>query len=97
MLRVDPVCNLRLTFMFADQGYARCSINGFSAGPMNGNAMTFTIPVEHWTALPNGTGLDPPCAHSGFRSATLGGPMFREAGSVPEDMVDDDPECEQLS
>jgi hypothetical protein len=47
MIRVDPVCDLRLTFTFAGPSYARSSINGFQAGPMVGSAMTFTVPVQH--------------------------------------------------
>jgi hypothetical protein len=49
MIRVDPVCDLRVTFTFAGPSYARFSINGFRAGPMIGDAMTFTVPVQHLT------------------------------------------------
>jgi hypothetical protein len=49
MIRVDPVCDLRLTFRFARPSYARSSINGFWAGPSVGSAMTFTVPVQHLT------------------------------------------------
>ncbi len=49
MIRVDPACDLRLTFTFANPGYARCSIHGFSAGPMFGKTATFTVPAAHLT------------------------------------------------
>lgn len=49
MLRVDPVCDLRLTFTFAKPSYARFSINDFTAGPTIGNPVTFTVPAEHLT------------------------------------------------
>jgi hypothetical protein len=47
MIRVDPVCDLRMTFTFENPSYARFSINGFSTGPMIGNPVTFTVPVQH--------------------------------------------------
>jgi Dolichyl-phosphate-mannose-protein mannosyltransferase len=49
MIRVDPVCDLRLTFTLAGTGYARFSINGFSTGPMLGASMTFTVPAKDLT------------------------------------------------
>jgi hypothetical protein len=49
MLRVDPVCDLRLTFTFARPGSARFSVNQFSVGPTIGNPVTFTVPAKHLT------------------------------------------------
>jgi hypothetical protein len=49
MIRVEPVCDLRLTFTFAKPSYARFSIGGFSAGPMTGTTAAFTVPGEHLT------------------------------------------------
>jgi hypothetical protein len=49
MIRVDLACDLRLTFTFASASYARFSINGFSAAPMIGNPVTFTVPAQHLT------------------------------------------------
>jgi hypothetical protein len=49
MIRVDPVCDLRLTFTFAKPSSARFSINTFSAVPTIGNPVTFTVPAKHLT------------------------------------------------
>jgi hypothetical protein len=49
MIRVEPVCELRLTFTFATPSAVRFAINGFSTGPMIGNPMTFTVPIQHLT------------------------------------------------
>jgi len=49
MIRVDQVCDLQLTFTFANPGYARFAINGFSVGPMFGKTATFTVPAAHLT------------------------------------------------
>ena len=49
MFRVDPVCDLRITFAFATPSYARFSIHGFTTEPMNGNSLTFTVPAKYLT------------------------------------------------
>ena len=49
MIRVDPVCDLRLTFTFAKPGFARFSINTFSTEKTIGNPVTFTVPAKHLT------------------------------------------------
>jgi hypothetical protein len=47
MIRVDPACDLGLTFTLAKLGHARFSINGFTAGPIVGTTMAFTVPAKH--------------------------------------------------
>jgi hypothetical protein len=49
MIRVDPACDLQLTFTFTNPDYARFAINGFSAGPLFGKTATFTVPAAHLT------------------------------------------------
>ncbi|MEO7731363.1 MAG: glycosyltransferase family 39 protein [Kofleriaceae bacterium] len=49
MIRVERVCDLRLTFTFAGPSYAQLSIDGFATGPLIGNPMTFTVPARHLT------------------------------------------------
>jgi hypothetical protein len=49
MIRVDPVCDLALTFRFARPSYVRLSTAGFAAAPMIGDTMTFTVPAQHLT------------------------------------------------
>jgi hypothetical protein len=47
MIRVDPACDLALTFRFAKPSHARLSTNGFTVGPIIGDTMTFTVPAKH--------------------------------------------------
>jgi hypothetical protein len=47
LFRLEAVCDLQLTFKFIRPGYARFSIHGFSAGPLAGETVTFTVPAAH--------------------------------------------------
>jgi hypothetical protein len=47
MIRIESMCDLRLTFSFVRRSYMRFSINGFKAGPMFGDTVTFTVPAAH--------------------------------------------------
>jgi hypothetical protein len=59
MIRVDRVCDLRLTFSFATYSYARFSINGFSVTPAGGRTATFTVPAANLTAGINVIEIEP--------------------------------------
>lgn len=49
MIRVDEVCDLRLTFTFAAPAFTRLSIGGFSATAPRGLTATFTVPAASLT------------------------------------------------
>jgi len=45
MIRVAPVCDLRMTFSLVGRSAVRYSINGFTAVPPPGASVSFVIPV----------------------------------------------------
>lgn len=47
MLRLDRVCDLRLTFTFASLGYTRLSVNGFTTTAPPGGTATFDVPASY--------------------------------------------------
>ena len=47
MLRIDQVCDLKLTFRFASTTYARVTIGGFAAIMAPGREATFVVPAAH--------------------------------------------------
>jgi hypothetical protein len=49
MIRVDPACDLGLTFRFARPSYARFSVNGFAVPSRIDTTMAFTVPRAHLT------------------------------------------------
>ena len=74
MIRVDPVCDLKMTFRLARPGYARASINGFSPGPLIGTTLTFVVPATHLIQGVNVVELQdlmPRISGSGLRVASL--------------------------
>ncbi len=46
MLRVDRVCDHRLTFAFTTPSFVRVSINGFSGSMLGGKSGTVTVPAS---------------------------------------------------
>ena len=45
MLRIDQVCDLKLTFRFASTTYARFTLGGFTAAMAPGRVATFVVPA----------------------------------------------------